>query len=133
RRVDEAPLPPRAHDPGVAADLEALCLALLRCDPARRAGAREVMEVLGRSPSTATLAVEQGAAPQPFVGRQHELSALRGALDQARGGATIFLLVTGPSGVGKSTLIHEFLDGLDPETTLVLRGRCHERETVPYQ
>src|SRR5690606_11785008 len=37
RRVDEAPLPPRAHDPGVAADLEALCLALLRRDPARRA------------------------------------------------------------------------------------------------
>ena len=133
RRVAEAPEPPRSHAPGVDADLEALCMALLSRDPGKRAGAREVLEVLGRSPSAATLAVEQGAAPPLFVGRRRELAVLRGAFDEARGGGNVCALVTGPSGIGKTTLIQGFLDTLGDEAALVLRGRCYERETVPYQ
>ena len=133
RRLVETPVPPRAHAPGVDPDLEALCLALLHRDPAKRAGSREVLEALGRSPSAATLAVEQGAAAQPFVGRRDELASLRAAFDEARAGGTACVLVTGPSGIGKTTLIQGFLDTLGDGAALVLRGRCYERETVPYQ
>jgi eukaryotic-like serine/threonine-protein kinase len=133
RRVVELPEPPRTHAPGVDGELAALCMALLHRDPAARAGAREVLEVLGRSPSAATLAVDQGAAAQPFVGRRDELAILRGAFDEARGGGTACVLVTGPSGIGKTTLIQGFLDSLGDEVALVLRGRCYERETVPFQ
>jgi eukaryotic-like serine/threonine-protein kinase len=132
RRVLEAPAPPRAHDPGVDPGLEALCLALLRREPAARGDAREVMAALGRAPSAATLAVEQTAAPLPFVGRARELAVLRDAFDEARRGGSVQVLVTGPSGIGKTALIQAFLDGLG-ETALVLRGRCYERETVPCQ
>jgi eukaryotic-like serine/threonine-protein kinase len=132
RCVGEEPAPPRAHDPDVDPALEALCLALLHRDPARRAGAREVMEALGRAPSAATLAVEQAAAPQPFVGRARELGELGGAFEEVRRGGTVTVLVSGPSGIGKTTLIQGFLDGLG-DAALVLRGRCYERETVPCQ
>ncbi|HWO22560.1 MAG TPA: protein kinase [Kofleriaceae bacterium] len=132
RRVVEEPAPPRAHDPDVDPELEALCLGLLHRDPARRAGAREVMAALGRAPSAATLAVEQAAAPQPFVGRAPELGELGGAFAAARRGGTVLVLVSGASGIGKTTLVQGFLDGLG-DTALVLRGRCYERETVPCQ
>jgi eukaryotic-like serine/threonine-protein kinase len=132
RRVVEPPAPPRAHDPDVDPALEALCLALLRREPAARAGAREVMAALGRAPSAATLAVEQAAAAQPFVGRARELAELRGAFDEARAGGNVVALVTGPSGIGKTTLVEGFLGALG-DAALVLRGRCHERETVPCQ
>jgi hypothetical protein len=133
RRISEAPAPPRAHAPGVDPDLEALCLALLQREPGRRAGSREVLGTLGRAPSAATLAVEQGAAAQPFVGRRHELASLGAAFDEARGGGTACVLVTGPSGIGKTTVIQGFLDTLGDDAALVLRGRCYERETVPFQ
>jgi hypothetical protein len=42
-------------------------------------------------------------------------------------------LVHGPSGIGKTALIEQFLLGLDPATTLVLKGRCRERESVAYK
>jgi len=53
-------------------------------------------------------------------------------------GALAFVLLQGPSGIGKTYLADRFLaalpgggDGTAPP--LVLRGRCHERETVPYK
>jgi hypothetical protein len=132
RRVVEPPAPPRTHDPGIDRGLEALCLALLHREPAERAGAREVMAALGRAPSAATMAVEQAAAIQPFVGRARELAVLREAFDEARCGGGVQVVVTGPSGIGKTTLIQAFLDTLGDDA-LVLHGRCYERETVPCQ
>jgi hypothetical protein len=43
---------------------------------------------------------------------------------------TVF--VHGGSGMGKTALVDAFLDGVDDDT-VVLTGRCYERETVPYQ
>jgi serine/threonine protein kinase len=105
RRLTEQPVPPRERAPGVDAGLESLCLALLCREPARRAGAREVLEALGRTPSVATLAVEQGAAAPVFVGRRRELASLRAVFDEARAGGNVCVLVTGPSGIGKTTLL----------------------------
>ena len=42
--------------------------------------------------------------------------------------------VHGPSGIGKSALVQHFLDGVERRQDLVvLRGRCYEREAVPYK
>lgn len=132
RRINETPAAPRSHVPDVDPAMEALCLGLLRRDPATRAGAAEILAAVGRTYSAATLAVEQTAATQPFVGRADELAQLGAAFEEARRGGTACVLVTGPSGIGKTTLIHAFLDSLG-DAALVLRGRCYERETVPYQ
>jgi tetratricopeptide (TPR) repeat protein len=45
------------------------------------------------------------------------------------------MLARGPSGIGKSALLRRFLDELrerHPET-VILQGRCYERESVPYK
>jgi hypothetical protein len=56
---------------------------------------------------------------------------MRDALADVRAGAAVTVLLAGRSGVGKSALLDRFVSELD-ETKLVLRGRCHEQESVPY-
>ncbi|MGM0491095.1 MAG: ATP-binding protein, partial [Planctomycetota bacterium] len=69
-----------------------------------------------------------------FVGRQQELGQLDRAFDVMQAGRSQVVLVEGPSGIGKTTLVNHFLDGLATrQNLLVLRGRCHERESVPYK
>ena len=132
-RCERPPPPPAELAPDVDPALAALCLALLAREPADRAGGAEVMAVLGRAPSAATRAIAPPSAGPEVVGRDDELAALRARLAEVRAGASALVLVTGPSGIGKTALLDGFVDGLDGAAALVLRGRCHERETVPYQ
>ena len=133
RRAGEEPAPPRSLVPTTPAALDALTMALLRRDPATRADGREILRVLGGAPSAATLAVKQLATSHQFVGRRRELGALHDALRLARAGQSVVVPVTGPSGIGKTTLLGHFLDSLDPDEVLAFHGRCYERETMPYQ
>jgi hypothetical protein len=107
------------------ADLVALAMALLAPDPARRPSDDEILQQLG------TPATTQVATP-PFVGRDRELTMLRGAWDAARSKPAT-ALVRGPSGVGKSALIARFAEELRAEGAIVLTGRCHERVAMPYK
>ena len=60
----------------------------------------------------------------PLVGRETELAALRGALDDAVATrATRLVTLTGDAGVGKSRLVRELVAGLE-SSALALRGRC---------
>jgi len=61
----------------------------------------------------------------PLVGPETGLEALHAAYDVARGGAGAVALVAGVAGVGKSRLIHDFLEELvAPDGPLILAGRC---------
>jgi class 3 adenylate cyclase/tetratricopeptide (TPR) repeat protein len=63
----------------------------------------------------------------PMVGREHELSQLWQAHERAERERTAYLFtILGAAGIGKSRLVHEFLDGVDGQAT-VLFGRC-----LPY-
>ena len=130
------PAPPRAVSPDVPADLDVLCADLLRFDPAARPSGRQVLRRLGaESPSQVashSASLNQGA---PFVGRAPELEALRGSFDRVRAGSALMMLVRGESGVGKTALVRRFCDGLAvvDARTVVLSGRCYERESVPYK
>ena len=58
--------------------------------------------------------------------------ALRDAFEATRAGSAVTVRVSGPSGMGKSTLVQHFLDELErAQRGLVLRGRAYERESVP--
>jgi len=60
----------------------------------------------------------------PMIGRAKELSLLEHALERAVTEQTSHLFtLMGPAGVGKSRLVHEFLNGEAAGAT-VLRGRC---------
>ncbi len=130
RRFD-APSPSElVHD--LPADLVDLCVRLLRRDPSARPGGAELSRAL------AAHAGARGDAPRPpvntstLIGRERPLGLLGEAWDEAVAGRGSAVYVHGSSGMGKSALIHRFLDAL-PDTALVLAGRCYERESVPYK
>src|SRR5262245_58510845 len=67
------------------------------------------------------------AAP-PVVGREHELEFLRAHLGQALAGRRATVFVTGEAGIGKTTLIDRFVEGVGHETGVwVARGQCLEQ------
>ena len=113
-------------------DLEALCVDLLRLDPAERPTGAEVRKRL----ESARISPEEEAPPSArssgFVGRGPEILRLHEALAEVRGGAAVSVLVEGESGMGKSALVRHFLASLEADA-LVLAGRCYARESVPYK
>ena len=122
--------PPGTRAAGVPADLEQLCIALLRRDPRERPGGRELLARLATGPG--------GARPAPpvrasaFVGREHALAVLASAYRALERGQPSAVHVRGRSGAGKTALVQRFLATLPPPT-LVLAGRCYEQESVPYK
>ncbi len=123
----ERPVAPSALAAGVPPDLDQLCLELLATDPADRPTGPEILARLGVERSAAHFDVPD----QPLLGRGRELEALREAYGGSRDACTI-CHVAGISGMGKSALLRHFLSELTAEST-VLRGRCHQRESVPYK
>lgn len=123
------PAPPHAFAE-VAPDLERLCMDLLRIDPALRPDGADVLRRLSVEPEIAS-GRRSGSF---FIGRVREISALREAFVSVRG-EPVIVLVAGESGVGKSALAARFAEALRIEqpSTVILSGRCYERETVPYK
>ncbi|MBS1154036.1 MAG: hypothetical protein H6Q89_5734, partial [Myxococcaceae bacterium] len=131
--VDKARMsapPPSEKARNVPPELERLCVWLLKRVPAERAGSAQILEALGQAPRLETPApkLEQG-----FVGRQDELDALMGALDASAQGEPRVVRVWGSSGIGKTTLVRQFLIRAEQRGAVVLSGRCYERESVPYK
>ncbi len=138
------PKPPREVVSAVPEDLDALAQALLRRDPQRRPQGQQILHRLeSRSSQIPNEATTKKPPPRPasstsaapFVGRQRHLKLLSGAFDDARRGRTIAALVHGAAGMGKSVLVKRFLEDLrlDEPETVILAGRCYQRETVPYK
>ncbi len=133
-KQQQEPPPPSAWVPDVPPDLDALCVDLLRHDPALRPDAAEILSRLGVVPLARAPALVTITQSTPFVGRAVELAQLRDGFDATDGG-WVSMLVWGESGVGKSALIRQFTETLRVERAdaVVLAGRCYERESVPYQ
>jgi hypothetical protein len=120
---------------GLPEDLSALCVKMLRFDPALRPDASGALRALSpRRAHGAALPRTSTEAPI-FVGREGELSELRAMYEVTRGGRLATALVCGTSGIGKSYLVRRFTGELLAEhpEAMVLEGRCYERETVPYK
>ncbi|HEY5951598.1 MAG TPA: protein kinase [Kofleriaceae bacterium] len=130
--------PPRATTitPTAPPDLDALAAELLRTDPAQRPSGNAVLRRLGRREAGRDSRLSMVAPPSvasDFIGRHDELSVLRAAFTDLDRGRPISVLVEGASGVGKSALVRHFCDEVLASGTLVLSGRCYERESVPYK
>ncbi|AKF03527.1 serine/threonine-protein kinase PknK [Sandaracinus amylolyticus] len=113
--------------PHVDAELASAIDALLDPDPETRPDARELTARLAQRVAQPSLAVAR-----TFVGRAGLASELAAALARADRGTPVVRFLRGPAGIGKSTLLDRVLARVDAATTLVLRGRCSEHETVPY-
>jgi len=123
----EPPAPSELVD--VSPDLDRLCVALLAREPHRRPSAVDIAALEGRELAVAT---PRGTE---LVGRARQLAALDQAYARTLDGQSHAVFVRGPSGMGKSALIDSWLlsVGEHDQAPIVIRGRCYERESVPYR
>ncbi|MEZ4335512.1 MAG: protein kinase [Sandaracinaceae bacterium] len=130
----EAPPPPSARVTGVPEDLDQLCRDLLTLDPTARPNGRAVRRRVSRRTTESGERAAMSIAPA-FVGRETEMEVLHEAYARVRAGEPLTVFVRGPSGLGKTALVREFTRALRDETEppAVLRGRCYEREAVPFK
>ena len=130
--LSQPPLRPSLLNPEIPAPLEALILRMLEKEPRLRPTAAEVDAALAELTGTGAGPM-LGPAPTPVprhtVGRQKELAELRAGLESAAAGRGLFLCVTGEPGIGKTTLVEDFLAELAAagRACTVARGRCSER------
>lgn len=125
--ANEEPLPANRLAPDIPAALDGLIGALLHKHAPLRPTATQVEAAL------LNLAVVQPAEPRaavpvrPIVPREPELAALQQAFAQAEAGEGTLVCVVGEPGIGKTTLVEDFLTGLSRRGALVGRGNCSER------
>lgn len=146
--------------PDAPEDLSALCMELIELSPSRRPDGEEILHRIDPTfrltqpasfrghtipPAVDDLCerpTENPDDPQSssdresmlLIGRAREADVMRQAHASAREGSTVVLRVAGNPGVGKSALVEQFLSSFEGDgETLVLRGRCFERESLPYR
>ncbi len=138
-KQDRPAPPPRQLVPEVPEDLDALCVRLLKRRPEDRPTAEEILERLGLGSTPPSLSSNTSSSSTAqrtqFTGRAAELSRLFAAFELVKAGRTGVVFVTGPSGMGKTALVREFVAQVrrQLDDMVLLEGRCFERETVPYQ
>jgi hypothetical protein len=131
--------PPSALVQGIAADLDTLCVELMRIAPHERPSGDEVLRRLGANlaniPSAVSHSTSVGGEGARFFGRAAELSKLAQAFGAVVTGQTVTVSVEGPSGIGKSALAARFAKEVSRSDAkaLVLHGRCYERETARFK
>jgi predicted ATPase len=130
--VAQVPLAPSRADPTLPTGVDALLLPMLDKDPRRRptaAEAAEAMAALVRVPAALARVSPTPRARRHTVGRESERAELRAAFEQVASGTGVLMCVAGEPGIGKTTLVEEFLGELTArgEPCRVARGRCSER------
>ena len=117
---------------GVPADLDLLCAQLLEREPALRPTGREIAKRLSSGASSVSL--RPSFLPTSLVGRESEIEALERAFSEVCNQGAAALLVHGPSGIGKSSLLSHFAERLGGEQrATVLYSRVYEQEAIPYK
>lgn len=132
----QAPLPPSRLNPGLPAALEILILTMLEKEASKRPSAVEVdralSEVAGLGGSGPLLrpatSVATSTTARHRVGREKERAELQSGFESALAGRGQLLCVAGEPGIGKTTLVEDFLSDLTAERrATIARGRCSER------
>lgn len=121
------PLPVSRYVPSVPAALEGLIEGMLQKDHRLRPTATEVERALTSIIRGVRAARETSS--RRVVHREQELTVLRQALAAAEAGRGSLVCVAGEPGIGKTTLVEDFLEGLESQGTVqIARGRCSERQ-----
>lgn len=137
--INHQPVPPARINPEIPASLDALIQQMLAKDERLRPTATEVDAALQEIQNRFLNGGDRTIPPPPArftVGRHTERAALRAALENAANGYGSLVCVAGEPGVGKTTLIEDFLRGVSATSRgcRCARGQCSERlaGTEPY-
>jgi class 3 adenylate cyclase len=147
QHMNAEPVAPSWHDEDIPPELETLILDLLQKDPDDRPdGAADVLARLGQVREAAAAAAEsdgdgrqrtdeqrrlESLAEGIFVGREREVDALRGGLEDSLGGHGRLLVLVGEPGIGKTRTAQELLTYARLRGARVLVGRSYETEGAP--
>ncbi len=141
--VNEHPVAPSRLRPEIPASLDTLILGMLEKDPRCRPNCAEVE--LALDGLTAQNAVLEGAtamlpaqrlpvaaerrARGLTVGRDSQLAEFRRGFELAGSARGLMLCVSGEPGIGKTTVVEDFLSELasSGQACTIARGRCSER------
>jgi len=128
--TEAVPVPASRLNPEVPAALDELLARMLEKDATERPSAAEVDAALSAPCDPPPAATKPDSAPRrPTVGRAGERASLREALRATEAGAGQMVCLEGESGIGKTTIVDEFLAELAAEgrPIHVARGRSSER------
>ena len=109
QRRTTMPRRPREVAEDVPADLDRLCVDLLRTNPDERPLGPEVLERISAPERDTPRTRVASPARVRFIGRSAHLSVLRRAYRDTQQGRCVGVHIRGPSGVGKSALVRRFL------------------------
>ena len=124
-----APLPPSRYSPDLPRAIDDLVLRMLARSPDQRPDADAVASGLSMLGQTRADTPRATAVRRTCVGREAERLVLFQMFDEVRGGQSRLALITADAGLGKTTLVEEFLANLNdgPVQCRIARGRCSER------
>jgi serine/threonine protein kinase/predicted ATPase len=121
--------PDRLHG-GISLGLSGLIESMLNKDPRLRPSAATVEALLAEASRDPQRREEPPMSSRAIVHRADELAVLHAALADVEAGRTRLICVTGEPGIGKTTVVEDFLDELKdrPGSYYVACGRCSERQ-----
>jgi len=124
--------PPSSLTPSIPGALDSLIERMTDRDAPRRPTAGEVEaalhQIAGAGYGRVPLYTTHVAARRHTVGRDRERAVLRACLASVSAGRGLLVCVAGEPGIGKTTLVEEFLsEAAAGGTCTVARGRCSER------
>ena len=124
---------PSRLNPEIPSSIEALILRMIEKDARLRPTAPEVekalAEVSGQSFAGESRSPLLRSHLRHTVGRENAHAELREALASASSGKGLLMCVPGEPGMGKTTLVEDFLSDLraSGQPCVIARGRCSER------
>lgn len=69
-----------------------------------------------------------------FIARDAELDVLNNTFAETTSGAFRLLEITGPSGIGKTALVRNFLETIQAsDAAVIFRAKCLPQESIPYK
>ena len=119
-------------------DLRELCLDLLNRDPEQRPTPADFQARLKADSGLAREATPPLSTPAlertVLVGRTAHLDSIHHAFQRVAEGRPAIVHVTGPSGIGKTSLVQRFLRDvlISHSSTAILTGACHQEESVAF-
>ncbi len=135
----QTPAPPQQWQPSLPAILNDLLLRMLEKETSQRPTASEVtqtLQMVERKGYVESGSQREGESviynPKPTirrtVGHEPERDELRAAFNSVQAGRGQLLCVAGEPGIGKTTLVEDFLTELGAANSCTIaRGRCSER------
>jgi len=85
---------------------------------------QEVYELIKAGEVDTRIAASAAKGLTRFIGRKNTMAAIRNAWDKARAGSGQVVGIVGEAGIGKSRLLLEFRNTLNPGDFTFLEGRC---------